>query len=106
MAKAFTIGAMPSEGVRYIEVTEDEAGQRIDNFLMARLKGVPKSRIYRIVRSGEVRINMKRVEASQKVAAGDRIRVPPVRVAERGEVEAPPHYKLPILFEDESLLAI
>src|SRR5215213_1555986 len=91
--------AHPAPAVRYIEVTEDEAGQRIDNFLMARLKGVPKSRIYRIVRSGEVRINSKRVEASQKVASGDRIRVPPVRVAERGEVEAPPHYKLPILFE-------
>jgi 23S rRNA pseudouridine955/2504/2580 synthase len=97
---------MPNEGVRYIDVTEDEAGQRIDNFLMARLKGVPKSRIYRILRSGEVRINMKRVEASQKVAPGDRIRVPPVRVAERGEAQAPPHYKLPILFEDDALVAI
>src|SRR5215813_639628 len=106
---------MPVEGkaavsgppaVRWIEVTEDEAGQRIDNYLIARLKGVPKSRIYRILRSGEVRINSKRVEASQKVAAGDRIRVPPVRVAARDEPEPPPHYRLPILFEDEFLLAI
>jgi 23S rRNA pseudouridine955/2504/2580 synthase len=97
---------MASEGVRYIEVKDDEAGQRIDNFLIARLKGVPKSHVYRILRSGEVRINSKRVEASQKVAPGDRVRVPPVRVAERGEAEAPPHYKLPILFEDEGLLAI
>ena len=70
--------------VSWIDVTEDEAGQRLDNYLIARLKGVPKSHVYRIVRSGEVRINSKRVEASQKVAAGDRIRVPPVRVAERG----------------------
>ena len=92
--------------VSWIEVTEDEAGQRIDNYLLARLKGVPKSHVYRILRSGEVRINSKRVEASQKVAAGDRIRVPPVRVAERGEAQAPPHYKLPVLFEDEWLLAI
>jgi len=92
--------------VSWIDVTEDEAGQRIDNYLIARLKGVPKSHVYRIVRSGEVRINSKRVEASQKVAAGDRIRVPPVRVAERGEPEVPPHYKLPVLFEDEWLLAI
>jgi 23S rRNA pseudouridine955/2504/2580 synthase len=92
--------------VTWIDVTEDDAGQRIDNYLLARLKGVPKSHVYRIVRSGEVRINSKRVEASQKVAAGDRIRVPPVRVAERGEAEAPPHYKLPVLFEDEYLLAI
>ena len=106
---------MPTDGkavnsaapaVRYIEVAEEEAGQRIDNYLLARLKGVPKSRIYRIIRSGEVRINMKRAQASQKVAAGDRIRVPPVRVAERDEPEAAPHFRMPILFEDEALLAI
>ncbi|HSS27356.1 MAG TPA: RluA family pseudouridine synthase [Usitatibacter sp.] len=92
--------------MRYIEVTEDEAGQRIDNYLITRLKGVPKSRIYRILRSGEVRVNSGRVDASRKVQAGDRIRIPPVRVAERGEAEPPPHYALPILFEDEFLLAI
>ena len=92
--------------VRWVEVSEDEAGQRIDNYLLARLKGVPKSHVYRILRSGEVRINSRRVEASRKVAAGDRIRVPPVRVAERGAAEPAPHYKLPILFEDEALVAI
>ena len=106
---------MPVEGkaavsgapaVRWIEVTDDEAGQRIDNYLIARLKGVPKSHIYRILRSGEVRINSKRAQASQKVATGDRIRVPPVRVAGRGEPEAAPHYRLPVLFEDEWMLAI
>jgi 23S rRNA pseudouridine955/2504/2580 synthase len=97
-------GAAPA--VRWIDVGEDEAGQRIDNYLIARLKGVPKTHIYRILRSGEVRINSKRVAASQKVLAGDRIRVPPVRVAERGAPEAPPHYKLPVLFEDEWLLAL
>src|SRR2546430_1144485 len=95
----------PSQ-VRWINVTEDEAGQRIDNYLAARLKGVPKSRIYRILRSGEVRINSKRVEAKQRVAAGDRIRIPPVRVAERGEREPAPHFRLPVLFEDEALLAV
>ena len=92
--------------VRWIEVSEDEAGQRIDNYLLARLKGVPKSRIYRILRSGEVRVNSRRVEASQKVAAGDRIRIPPVRVAERDEDVPAPHYRLPVLFEDEALLAL
>jgi 23S rRNA pseudouridine955/2504/2580 synthase len=106
---------MPIEGkashsqppaVRYVDVTEDDAGQRIDNYLLARLKGVPKSHVYRILRSGEVRINSKRAAASQKVAAGDRIRIPPVRVAERGEPEPVPHFKLPILYEDEHLLAI
>ncbi|MFZ3322893.1 MAG: RluA family pseudouridine synthase [Usitatibacter sp.] len=105
---------MPVEGkappsapaVRHVEVTEDEAGQRIDNYLIARLKGVPKSRIYRIIRAGEVRINSKRVDVSRKVVAGDRIRIPPVRVAERGEPEAAPHFRMPILFEDEWILAI
>jgi 23S rRNA pseudouridine955/2504/2580 synthase len=92
--------------VRWIDVSEDEAGQRIDNYLIARLKGVPKSRIYRILRSGEVRINSRRVAASDRVAAGDRIRIPPVRVAQRGEAVPAPHFRLPILYEDEALLAI
>jgi 23S rRNA pseudouridine955/2504/2580 synthase len=106
---------MPTEGkegrsapqaVYYIEVAEEEAGQRIDNYLLARLKGVPKSHVYRIVRGGEVRINSKRVEVSQKVAAGDRIRIPPIRLAARDAPEPAPHFKLPVLFEDEHLLAI
>jgi len=92
--------------VRWVVVGVDEAGQRIDNYLVARLKGVPKSRIYRILRSGEVRINSQRVDASRKVAPGDRIRIPPVRVAERDEAVPAPHFKLPVLFEDEALLAI
>ena len=96
----------PPPAVRWIEVAEEEAGQRIDNYLAARLKGVPKSRIYRILRSGEVRINSQRVEASRKVAAGDRIRIPPVRVAERDEALPAPHFKLPILFEDDALVAL
>jgi 23S rRNA pseudouridine955/2504/2580 synthase len=106
---------MPSDGkemtsatpaVRWIEVGEDEAGQRIDNYLLARLKGVPKSHVYRILRSGEVRINSKRAEASQKVVAGDRIRIPPVRVAERGEEVPAPHFRMPVLFEDDALIAL
>ena len=92
--------------VRWIEVGEEEAGQRIDNYLLARLKGVPKSHVYRILRSGEVRINSKRAEASQKVVAGDRIRIPPVRVAERDEAVPAPHFRLPILHEDEAFVAI
>ena len=99
---------MPTEGkaVRWVEVSEDEAGQRIDNYLLARLKGVPKTHVYRILRSGEVRVNSRRVEASQRVAAGDRIRIPPVRTAERDEDVPAPHFRLPVLFEDEALLAI
>jgi 23S rRNA pseudouridine955/2504/2580 synthase len=110
-----SIRGMPTEGkapvsgapaVRWIDVSEDEAGQRIDNYLIARLKGVPKSHIYRILRSGEVRINSRRVAASDRVAAGDRIRVPPVRVAERDESVPAPHFRLPILFEDDALIAL
>ena len=107
---------MPTEGkatipaespaVRWIEVAEEEAGQRIDNYLLARLKGVPKTHIYRILRSGEVRINSRRVAASDRVAGGDRIRIPPVRVAARGEEIPAPHFKLPILFEDDAFLVI
>ena len=87
-------------------MADEEAGQRLDNYLLARLKGVPKSRVYRIIRGGEVRINSKRVQASTRVAAGDRIRVPPIRVAEREEDVPAPHFKLPILFEDEAIVAI
>ncbi len=99
---------MPGDGqaVHWVEVHADDAGQRIDNFLIARLTGVPKSHVYRILRSGEVRINSKRVEASQRVAAGDRIRIPPVRTAERESDVPAPHFKLPVLFEDEAFLAL
>jgi 23S rRNA pseudouridine955/2504/2580 synthase len=99
-------GNPSAEAVSWIDVGEEEAGQRIDNFLIARLKGVPKSHVYRIVRSGEVRVNSKRVEASARVATGDRIRIPPVRVAERDEDVPAPHFSLPILFEDDAFLAI
>jgi 23S rRNA pseudouridine955/2504/2580 synthase len=92
--------------VQWIEVGEEEAGQRIDNFLMARLKGVPKSHIYRVLRSGEVRVNSRRVQSSQRVAAGDRIRIPPVRVAERGEAVPAPHFRMPVLYEDDALIAL
>jgi 23S rRNA pseudouridine955/2504/2580 synthase len=97
-------GAAPA--VRWIDVLDEEAGQRIDNYLIARLKGVPKSRIYRILRSGEVRVNSRRVAASDRVAAGDRIRIPPLRMAEREDEVPAPHFRLPILYEDEALLAI
>ena len=93
--------------VSWIEVDEGGAGQRIDNFLVARLKGVPKSHVYRIVRSGEVRVNSGRVAASHRLAIGDRIRIPPIRVAEREAGEAPaPALELPVLFEDDHILAV
>jgi 23S rRNA pseudouridine955/2504/2580 synthase len=99
--------AAPGREVSHIEVDEGSAGQRIDNFLVACLKGVPKSHVYRILRSGEVRVNSGRVAASHRLVLGDRIRIPPIRVAEReaGEAPAPP-LALPVLFEDEHILAV
>jgi 23S rRNA pseudouridine955/2504/2580 synthase len=98
-----------ADQVSMIQVDEGVAGQRIDNFLLRVCKGVPKSHIYRILRSGEVRVNKGRVDAKYRLAAGDVVRVPPVRVAERGAGEpttfAPPA-RFEVLFEDEYLLAI
>jgi 23S rRNA pseudouridine955/2504/2580 synthase len=86
----------------------ESAGQRLDNVLLRMLKGVPKTHIYRVIRSGEVRVNSGRAQADTRVAAGDLIRVPPMRVAEpRADAvpQAPPR-EFPVLFEDEHLLAI
>ncbi|MBL4567627.1 MAG: 23S rRNA pseudouridine(955/2504/2580) synthase RluC [Porticoccus sp.] len=85
--------------VYFVEVTSDYAGQRVDNFLLARLKGVPKSRIYRIIRKGEVRVNRSRVKPEYKLVEGDQVRIPPVRVAER-EAPIAPGQKLQELLED------
>lgn len=98
--------------VQFVSVSADEAGQRIDNFLLARLKGVPKSMIYRILRKGEVRVNKKRAKPEYKLLAGDEIRIPPVRQAERAE--APVSASLGkvaaladcILYEDDSLIVL
>ena len=99
--------------VEIVEVGEGGSGQRLDNFLLRHLKGAPKSLIYRIIRSGEVRVNKARVEASIKLTAADLVRVPPVRleakpegaaVAVAGSARA--GTDLPILFEDDALLAI
>ena len=101
-----------SASFQFLDISEDEAGQRLDNFLLAKLKGVPKSLIYRIVRKGEVRVNKGRVKPEYKLQAQDVVRVPPVRVAEKNE--APISTKLnkvaeleqQILYEDEVLLVI
>ena len=97
--------------VRYVTVREDHHGQRLDNFLSRELKGVPKSLIYRILRSGEVRVNKGRAKPDTRVAAGDQIRLPPLRLAEKGEL--PPlgaslkkRLEDSILYEDEGLLVI
>lgn len=96
--------------VSYTEIGSEEAGQRLDNYLIRVLKGVPKSHIYRIIRSGEVRINKKRAQVSSRLQAGDLIRIPPIRSSEPKEVfvgEAlANHLKECIIFEDSCLLVI
>ncbi len=98
--------------VQFVTIDDDEAGQRVDNFLLARLKGVPKSMIYRIVRKGEVRVNKGRIKPEYKLSEGDVVRIPPVRVAERQEI--PVSAKLDkvaalddcILYEDDHILVL
>lgn len=84
---------MPQNNVKvsYLTVTANEDGQRLDNYLMARLKGVPRSRVYRIIRSGEVRVNKGRAKPSARVHTGDEIRVPPIRMQEAGPAQIPEH---------------
>jgi len=88
-----------------VEIGEESAAQRIDNFLLRTLKGVPKSHVYRVLRSGEVRVNSGRVGPDYRLRIGDRVRVPPVRVSTR--VKAPPKpAEFPIVHEDASLLVV
>ena len=77
-----------ASAVRLIAVDEDGAGQRLDNFLMRHLKGVPKTHVYRIIRSGEVRVNKGRADAATRLALGDSVRLPPLRLSERAEEKA------------------
>jgi 23S rRNA pseudouridine955/2504/2580 synthase len=92
--------------VRTEKIDESAADQRIDNFLFRLCKGVPKSHVYRILRSGEVRVNSRRVDAAYRLQAGDAVRIPPIRVAEREDPRPAPAAEFPILFEDDALLAI
>ena len=100
---------IPTPSVKTLAVDEDSAGQRLDNFLMRHLKGVPKTHVYRIIRSGEVRVNKGRASADQRVEAGDLVRLPPVRVSPQvqAKADAPaPAREFPILMEDEAMMAI
>jgi 23S rRNA pseudouridine955/2504/2580 synthase len=99
-------------GVRHLQITADHAGQRLDNFLLRELKGAPKSLIYRIVRSGEVRLNGGRVQPDRRLAAGDMLRIPPVRLGEREErpLRVPPglaeRLREGVLHEDREVLVL
>jgi 23S rRNA pseudouridine955/2504/2580 synthase len=95
--------------VKTLVVDENAAGQRLDNFLIKTLKGVPKTHVYRIIRSGEVRVNKGRVQADTRLELGDAVRVPPVRVSDKPQEKAEkpaPAREFPILLEDDHLIAI
>ena len=98
-------------GVRRVIVDPDRDGQRLDNFLLGQLKGAPRSLIYRICRTGEVRVNGKRAKPDTRISGGDEIRIPPVRLGEQAEATAPAASQLQrieraIVFEDRWLLAL
>src|SRR5688572_31748493 len=98
-----------SAKVRYVVATDGDTGQRLDNFLLRELKGVPRTHVYRLLRKGEVRVNSRRAKPDQRLAAGDRTRLPPVR---RGPVDAAPRVPTglqalieeTILYEDADLI--
>jgi len=121
------IGALPpapadppapalAPSAQWLTVDAEQADQRLDNFLMRHLKGVPKTHIYRIIRSGEVRVNKGRAGADTRVQAGDVLRLPPVRVSERAQDKAvamaeqtargAPARAFAVLYEDEAFLAL
>ncbi|MGN0859621.1 MAG: RluA family pseudouridine synthase [Stenotrophomonas sp.] len=104
--------AADKPGVRMVRVADDRAGQRLDNFLLGQLKGAPRSLVYKIVRSGQVRVNGGRAKAERKLEAGDEVRIPPVRLESEGQEKAGPpeafmkRLEAAIVFEDEFLLAL
>lgn len=106
--------ANPTPGklsVRMITVPDDRAGQRLDNFLLGQLKGAPRSLVYKLVRSGQVRVNGGRAKAERKLEAGEVIRIPPVQITEEGDKAGPPEsfmrrLEAAIVYEDERLLAL
>lgn len=102
-------GAVPR--VERVTAGEDEAGRRLDNFLLTRLKGVPRAHVYRLIRSGEVRVNSRRVKASYRLVAGDQVRVPPVRQPDATNKPPPGRVRADwiealILYEDDELLVL
>ena len=107
------IGAKPgaadspaASAVHRVRIDEASEGQRLDNFLVKLLKGVPKTHVYRVIRSGEVRVNKGRAGADTRLALGDEVRIPPVRVADRSEAPVAPAREFPVVFEDDWLIAI
>ena len=95
--------------VNHLNITEADAGQRLDNYLIKILKGVPKGHIQRIIRAGEVRLNKKRCKPTDRLAEGDMLRIPPIRIAEKhrpSENSATPAREFEVVYEDDAMLVI
>ncbi|KXS32114.1 MAG: Pseudouridine synthase [Candidatus Gallionella acididurans] len=101
------MNGLSKDSVSFVEIDESGEAQRIDNFLFKHLKGVPKSHVYRILR-GEVRVNKKRIDQTYRLKLGDLLRIPPIRVAEKHEIEEVhiPAVEFPILYEDDALVVV
>ncbi len=103
------MNSLSKESASWHEIGPDAEGQRVDNYLVRLLKGVPKSHIYRMLRSGEVRVNSGRVGPDHRLKAGDRVRVPPVRTAQRTHtptISKAARVPVEVLYEDDALLAV
>ncbi len=104
--------SMPLNQVQQVVVTDNHAGQRVDNFLFSLLRGVPKSKLYRIIRKGELRVNKKRVDVSYRLVDGDTVRIPPLRYEEKQEpahaagAKTLKNIEDSIIYEDDLLLIV
>ncbi len=99
------------DSASFFRIDDEAAGQRLDNYLIKILKGVPKSHIHRIIRAGEVRLNKKRCKPDSRIQTGDLLRIPPVRTAEKqrpseNRTQAAPAREFDIVYEDDALLVI
>ncbi|VAW81723.1 Ribosomal large subunit pseudouridine synthase C [hydrothermal vent metagenome] len=105
-----TVNNSTKAEIRLIEVSDAESGQRIDNYLMKHLKGVPRSMIYRLLRKGSVRVNKKRKKPDYRIEAGDIVKIPPIRTAESTNIDIPAHQadkiRQCILYEDDVLMVL
>lgn len=97
---------IPALAVRFFQIDTEQAGQRVDNFLVRLCKGVPKSHLYKAIRSGEVRVNKGRVQADYRLQAGDNLRVPPLRMPRVDEPRKVPAGSFPVVYEDDALLVL
>lgn len=92
--------------VRFIEINEASHGQRIDNFLIRECKGVPKSHLYKAIRSGQVRVNKGRISSEYRMQTGDQVRIPPLRMADPEQKLPAPKAEFPVIYEDDAVLVI